>query len=652
MNKQEHIINESGNEPIYAPSFRDEVSMSGLWVAIRKRPKSLTWIKMEGALTSNSGHYFSSESHAKWEGLVYAKSQLIKTDCGEFAPAGQTVVDIDGLIQLDSMCYGLSNRDGETGARYCLIEDTYVTDGGYYYAKCDMAYVSAENFTGHAHKDDCITTDSGILVRRSESMILDGIVFGLSEVCQPIMFNGNKIDWCKREDCTFDGLYWRQKCDVVVTKCGSYFREACRKVEGAWIPMNLLTQTVNNGFQLIDDCISVCGSYYLKSDACVVFNDDFGVRSRYVKVWGGEEWHKKVDCTKIDGKDYLISDCVEVGSSLRLKSDCVYLEDTEKYVLSDDDYWHIEQFNIHVSREADGYEWSDTLNEYIDITSDLYTYVDRYGGYILSECVRECSCGEIYDVDRDPRCCHPSKNQAGRINQYHASPKPSFFIQVESKWGIGFEVEKTTIDGLRRAEEEIEQQPLFCGWETDSSCGVEGITHVYDLHEQYNKFSDHVHQSNYVNEPTNNSCGGHVNISRKGGLSLSDIKPYAGLTYALYRDRLSNTYACKNKRLSCESGSRDYSVVKVKSGNLLEFRLVPKVDDQNDLLWRFKYFAIFANAVERQWSYEHYLRMSRPLLQEKYGISTTSQMFGLSRKFKEWLMGSSPHESINKYVSY
>ncbi|GAG51105.1 unnamed protein product, partial [marine sediment metagenome] len=211
------------------------------------------------------------------------------------------------------------------------------------------------------------------------------------------------------------------------------------------------------------------------------------------------------------------------------------------------------------------------------------------------------------------------------------------FPDTPPKWGIGFEVEKDTVDGYRSESNEIEHQPLFTGWETDGSCGVEGITNVYGLYEQDTLFADHVRQSYYTDEPINGSCGGHVNVSRIGGLTLDDVRPYAGLLYSMYRERLIGTYSSNNKRLRSSEAREGYAAIRSKGPELLEFRLVAKVNDASDLLWRYQFFRMFATAVERKWSYEYYLRKMRPVMVDNYTTTKITEIYSMSRKFDKWL---------------
>jgi hypothetical protein len=224
------------------------------------------------------------------------------------------------------------------------------------------------------------------------------------------------------------------------------------------------------------------------------------------------------------------------------------------------------------------------------------------------------------------------------------------FMAHDEEWGIGFEVEKVTVAGLEDSGNEISTQPLFAGWETDSSCGVEGITHVYGLQKNFDTFKRHLTRSYYVDEETDESCGGHVNMSRKSGLTLTEVRPYCGLLYSMYRERLIDEYAENNKRMVLHGARESYSAVRAKSDTLLEFRLVDVVENGNDLLWRFQLFQQIALAVERGWSFEYYLRKSRPVLTAYKGTDDLGDIYPMARKFQNWLSDGIIHDDIVKYI--
>ena len=127
--------------------------------------------------------------------------------------------------------------------------------------------------------------------------------------------------------------------------------------------------------------------------------------------------------------------------------------------------------------------------------------------------------------------------------------------QVEAKYRIGFEVEKNAFafgsqDQTTRGSE-IGRYAIFRGVETDSSCGVEAITHILPLVPNgiwRTKVFNMMHQAKELIEddssPSDASCGGHITLSVMGmsGQSLiKEVRKYSGVIQSLYRVRLYKT---------------------------------------------------------------------------------------------------------------
>ena len=203
-----------------------------------------------------------------------------------------------------------------------------------------------------------------------------------------------------------------------------------------------------------------------------------------------------------------------------------------------------------------------------------------------------------------------------KINDYHNTPPPELFIKADgsvlSNYTVGFEIEKSSVDEETEEGAYVDPQPLFAGWETDSSCGVEGITNVYSLNNT-DLFLTHVKESDLLNEPTDRTCGGHINFGRLDNtLQYWHIKPWLGLFWSMWRKRLTNTYSCSNKKANPYHGSHArYSCLSQKSlpnGNkLYELRLPNRVSNQSVLANRFRLMQSFLHCVDlylnEKWSY-------------------------------------------------
>ena len=127
-----------------------------------------------------------------------------------------------------------------------------------------------------------------------------------------------------------------------------------------------------------------------------------------------------------------------------------------------------------------------------------------------------------------------------------------------SRYKIGFEVEKnyfysTYSESTRVYDrgEGVEPLALFRGYETDSSCGVEAITHILPLvpngiwrTKVFNMMFQAKHILNEEFSGSDTSCGGHITLSVDGwgGTRLFNaVREFSGLIQSLYRVRLYKT---------------------------------------------------------------------------------------------------------------
>lgn len=287
--------------------------------------------------------------------------------------------------------------------------------------------------------------------------------------------------------------------------------------------------------------------------------------------------------------------------------------------------------------------------------SDDYVYCQGEGEtYHRDEC-HWCEAADTY-VYGDEEDCECSKQQSeDRINEYHGSPKPNFYRGYPcSGWGIGFEVEKNDINGASGEGEYVGSSELFSGWECDASCGVEGITHVYDPHTCADKFKQHVEASKrWLDAACDRTCGGHVNISSAEHTPrelLQEMRRYAPLWYAIYRNRLNNTYCVEDKKV--EHGTTKYSPLRTKSFGV-ELRLPPAVRNGEQLVRRFDLLALCCTAIDEGWSLSRYVRSCKPLLFEQaYNKNRVryGNVLRLTRKFDRWFKDGHIHADIAQYV--
>ena len=253
---------------------------------------------------------------------------------------------------------------------------------------------------------------------------------------------------------------------------------------------------------------------------------------------------------------------------------------------------------------------------------------------------------EIRDTDR-----------RGSVSSYHSKPSPIFRTKAkqseikglqstdrtnvvvdgdefESKFTIGFEIEKTR---LHRSS--IKEYPLFCGFETDSSCGYEAVTHVLPLvgksmwrTKVFNMFVEAKHIINDEFSPSDSSCGGHITVACKGltGQELADkVAPYASILLSVFRHRLSNHYCKWNPRMMSEFRFErhqervvKYSVCKIVD-ECIEFRIPSRVQSVKQLMRRYELMYLILDYGVNGKSIRGFWNAVRPILMGMYDKNET-----------------------------
>lgn len=238
------------------------------------------------------------------------------------------------------------------------------------------------------------------------------------------------------------------------------------------------------------------------------------------------------------------------------------------------------------------------------------------------------------------------------LRDYHGTPSPRFkgFPEGVTYPSIGFEVEKID-DGEYYSVGDTLDSPknkFLTGWETDSSCGIEGISHIYYL-KNYPKFKADLSTAAFIDQlEANGSCGGHITLAG-GKLTNDSIRRYAGLLYALYRHRLvNNEYCYLDKKVT--NGADKYCVIHKRWENCFEFRLVSAVHSRSQLDWRFRFFALFYEAMEKGWSFRGYFDRNRKLLKEVYRTPMMMRIRKLAFAFDDYLQNRNFSREVWHYV--
>jgi hypothetical protein len=242
------------------------------------------------------------------------------------------------------------------------------------------------------------------------------------------------------------------------------------------------------------------------------------------------------------------------------------------------------------------------------------------------------------------------------------------FGDFRSKFTIGFEVEKNILH--RGAVKEYE---LFCGFETDGSCGYEAVTHILPLvpaSTWRTKVFDMIHKAERIIDdrfsPSNQKrgshykCGGHITLA-VDGLSGDDLRKLvrinSGIILALFRNRLTNDFCGYNKRMEsygeCNNWHSKYQVALVK-GECLEFRLPSKFESVKQMIRRYELMheLVDFSVNKPNGSHEAFLKTIRPIVKSMYNgdDAKTDEILELARKFRKFILTGSADVEIRQYL--
>lgn len=324
---------------------------------------------------------------------------------------------------------------------------------------------------------------------------------------------------------------------------------------------------------------------------------------------------------------------------------------------------YIPRLGCHaLSNHFDWWSWLDNNNVGLSCCGETYAF-DGYivcddCGHVMSEYyVRyDEHSGEYYcDGCYSSHCC----GDRSRVHPYHTFNSQceklgtcAGFPPVFSLWHVGFEVEKTDINGSDSEGDEVPETTLFAGVETDGSCGVEAISHIIPLHDDCldNLVSLAKEASEILDAPTSNKCGGHINLSRAGGIDINRLRPYLAPFYALYKRRLGNGYCSGNKSIDEKAPREKYSVINLKSGGVVEFRLPSAVTSSKAFIFRYRAMIKMANAYESNMDAVEFIDSITPLVAEVYGADKLEQWQYDSLAFLDYLTTGSIDASIRQYI--
>lgn len=181
------------------------------------------------------------------------------------------------------------------------------------------------------------------------------------------------------------------------------------------------------------------------------------------------------------------------------------------------------------------------------------------------------------------------------LSGYHSNERTWRSSDHESaKYRIGFEVEKESDCRDKISTRYLKDRFNWVAEEDSSlSCnyGYELVSPIYNLLSRSTIKADLEHLRPYIDggNKDQGDCGGHINISQKGvdGYKLlANLKGFAPLLYAMYPDRVSNSYSrVKSFKTYSERPCKQAFYPK---SDRLEIRIFPVVDTVEDLMLRYE----------------------------------------------------------------
>lgn len=354
------------------------------------------------------------------------------------------------------------------------------------------------------------------------------------------------------------------------------------------------------------------------------------------------------------------------------KDDVYHCEVSQEFYSTDDDFTHSycgdyghegsfsdsDYYWIDRGVAADHWLWYEHATYCTDIDDSVHendaTYCDVDGE-------------NYYDTDNMPG----SEYERNEVQEYHSSKNyvenlNSKYHGYNTQFNIGFEIEKnvfhTDNGDASDTGDQVGWYDLFAGFETDSSCGVEAVTHILPLGSPRSKarlkvFDMMDEASKVINSPKDITCGGHITVSVNGmkdGYELVDkMREKLAILYALYRYRLKRTYCCSNKGIKKDNNVK-YAPVHVK-GCKVEFRIPSAVANVKQLKLRYDLmYKIMHHSFERRVHFEVFLSNIRHIIKKMYNGNDqkVDAIFELAHHFRRYLIVEETSSNINEFINH
>ena len=495
--------------------------------------------------------------------------------------------------------------------------------------------------------------------------------------------------WARRDDTNLielhDGTFVLDfEEDVVELHDGDYALagDAVELHDGEYALAEEAVELHDGDYALAEDAVELHdGDYALAEDTIKTCENETILREDAIPVFMCYEW------TRSDGSEAEAAEAIASGIQPRgdwevfhrddnAEASAVYSSDyggemrvhDDYVVFSPDGEAILEGESVTISsgwdheyyHRDDEFICCDVHGEYFHTEGDTHVYVDSVGDWYPADEAEYCDhCGE-YRVNGSS-CCD-CDDSADRIRDWDYTA-PCTLYRGSSPWLVGYEVEKSNVRGETCRGASVDENSLFAAWVTDSSCGVEGVTHAYDPcdSDMIAKFESHVEEESALRQLESDhsrSCGGHVNISHASFSGSELMKRFregpAALIYGLYRYRLGNSFCSDNRRLDDDIHAPKYSVARVRPNGIMEVRLFSAVRCPRTLLNRHKLMGEVCKAMERgDKGFLKTYRAVRETLLSAYGGNRDklAKAIRAAHAFADWFKYGEASPCISRWVS-
>ena len=288
--------------------------------------------------------------------------------------------------------------------------------------------------------------------------------------------------------------------------------------------------------------------------------------------------------------------CIDANGNFQSKDDVVWVDSEGEYYLFD------ECISVWVDRRNQEWYPESNRSHFYMYGSDYYTcealeahdlVVMSNGEIEHSDDVYWWECDEEYHYEPEP----DDTDNYDYVREYHNGGYRSIeFNDVETKYRIGFEIEKE--------DRNIKQSIYICEFEDetdglwrkerdgslDDEDGYELVSPTFDFSIKH--IFEHINSNpllvSHINADYSKSCGGHINLSKKGysGNEMFDeVKGYTPLLYALYYGRVNKNYSKGKSNRDLVNDDEKYQAIRIHS-NRIEFRIISAVPSVDVLKWR------------------------------------------------------------------